>query len=497
MLILFLVQILILFELFTKFKEYLNSFIYGGFAIINAVIYVYIINKKGNANFKISWLIIIGLLPIFGIAFYIYTNLEIGARIAKNTLIKINENTKLLLEQKKEVLLEIARLDRDVLRIANYMNNTSYYPIYKNTKTQYYPTGESFFDSVLNELEKAKKFIFLEFFIVKNGYMLDKIEEILIRKAREGVEVRFMYDGMVSISHMSESYIGYLKENGIQAKQFLPLNILLSTVYNNRDHRKILVIDGNVAFTGGVNISDEYINKINRFGHWKDNAIKIEGEAVKSFTLMFLQMWSFDNTNQEYTKYLDECKSIYDNSKGYVLPYADSPLDGERVGENIYLDIISNAKEYVYITTPYLILDDNMLETLSFAAKSGIDIRIITPHIPDKKYVYILAKTYQRELIESGVKIYEYTPGFIHSKIFISDNIKATIGTVNLDYRSLYLNFECGVYLYETDSIEDIKKDFNETLSKSHEIKLADLENISIIHKIFGRFILRFLAPLL
>lgn len=490
-------QVLFLFEIFTRFNQYLNSYAaYGGITLLTAFTLVYIVNLRSNANFKISWLVLIALLPFFGLAFYIFTKLELGTRIAKRELIKISDKTQSLLKQDDETYKRISELDKDVLRISNYMNNTSGYPIYKDTQAHYYPTGEKAFEAMIEELKKAEKFIFLEFFIVKEGYMLTQIENILIQKAKEGVEVRFMYDGMVSIYHKNKDYISYLNENGVKAKQFLPIRPFLSTVYNNRDHRKILVVDGKVAFTGGINIADEYINKIERFGHWKDNAIKIQGEAVKSFILMFLQMWSFDDVDQDYKKYLEDAPEKC-TSEGFVLPYADSPLDDERVGENVYLDIVSNAKEYVYIMTPYLVLDDVFINNLIFAAKSGIDIRIITPHIPDKKYVYILAKTYQRELIEAGVKIYEYEPGFIHSKVFISDDEKATVGTVNLDYRSLYLNFECGAFMYKSEAIKYIKKDFTETLKICKRVSIGDLDNISLINKILGRFVLRLLAPLI
>lgn len=491
------IQVLLLFEIFIRFNEYLTSYAaYGGITLLTAFTLAYIINLRSNSNFKISWLVLIALLPFFGLAFYIFTKLELGTRIAKRELIRISEKTQKLLIQDEETQQQIAEKNKDVLRISNYMNNTSGYPIYKDTETQYYPTGEQAFDAMLEELEKAEKFIFMEFFIVKEGYMLSEIEKILFKKAKEGVEVRFMYDGMVSLYHEDKDYISYLKENGIQARQFLPIRPFLSTVYNNRDHRKILVVDGKVGFTGGINIADEYINKIERFGHWKDNALKIKGEAVKSFTLMFLQMWSFDDEEQDYKKYLESPSNKY-QSEGFVLPYADSPLDDERVGENIYLDIISNAKEYVNIMTPYFVLDDALINSLIFAAKSGIDVRVITPHIPDKKYVYILAKTYQRELIEAGVKIYEYIPGFVHAKVFVSDDEKATVGTVNLDYRSLYLNFECGTYMYRAEVVADIKKDFSDTLKVCKEITLEDLDNVKFIDKFLGRFVLRLLAPLL
>lgn len=495
-LILLIIQIVILFDLFTYLGEYIN-YIYGGITLLSIFTAIYIINSKSNPNFKLSWLVPVLLVPILGTLFYIFVQMEFGTRKMKKTLKKIHNDTQYLLKQNKDTISEIKEIDTNILRISNYMNTTSGYPIYKNSNSKYYEIGEKAFESMLEELEKAENFIFMEYFIIDKGEMLDKIQSILEKKAAEGVEVRFMYDGMVSIAQIPNSYMYDLISKNIKTKQFLPIKPVLSTVYNNRDHRKIMVIDGRVAFTGGINIADEYINKIVRFGHWKDNAIKITGEAVKTFTLMFLQMWNVDEPNQEdYNKYINFSKPL-DSSEGYILPYADSPLDDERVGENIYLNIINSSKKYVHIMTPYLVIDDIMITMLTMAAKSGVDIKIIMPHIPDKKYAFLLARTYYRDLMESGIKIYEYLPGFIHSKIFVSDDLKATVGTVNLDYRSMYLNFECGVYLYKNNSVLDIERDFQETLALSKEVTLEDLDNESILYKGFARIILRLFAPLL
>lgn len=495
-LILFAIQIMILLGIFSRMSEYIN-YIFGGFTLLSTLTIVYIINSPINPNFKLAWVIPIMVIPVFGTLFYLYVQTGLGTRMMTKTLRKIFADTGHLLVQDEDALREVEKQNPNVARLAKYLNNTGGYPIYKNSNAKYFPIGEEVFAEMLKQLKEAQHFIFMEYFIIERGIMLDEIQAILAKKVREGVEIRFMYDGMVSLAQMPNSYIHELEKLGINAKQFSPIKPILSTSYNNRDHRKILVIDGRVAFTGGINIADEYINQKERFGHWKDNGIMIQGDAVKSFTLMFLQMWNVDeNVPEDYERYL-RVPHGNDDCDGYVMPYGDSPLDNEPIGENIYLDIIASAQKYVHIMTPYLILDDSMVSELSFAAKSGVEVIIIMPHIPDKWYAYALARTYYEELIRAGIKIYEYTPGFVHSKVFVSDGIKATVGTVNLDYRSLYLHFECGVYLYGGEVIREVEYDFRETLKRCHLITLEEAGKLSLGQKFVGRFVLRLFAPLL
>ncbi len=494
--ILFTVQLAILLWAFYMIDEYFRL-VFGGFTVLSIFVIVYILNSPINPNFKLAWVVPILVIPVFGTLFYIFVKTEFGARIMKERLRRIFAQTKDQLKQDEETIRQLEREAPDAARLAKYMMKTSAYPIYKNSKAHYYPTGEEAFEAMLEELKKAKHFIFMEYFIIEKGVMLGEIQRVLEEKVREGVEVRFMYDGMVALSQMPDSYMQELNRVGIRVKQFLPIRPILSTSYNNRDHRKIMVIDGKAAFTGGINLADEYINKKERFGHWKDNAILIRGDAVRSFTMMFLQMWNVDETiREDYERYL-YMPHGNDDLQGYVLPYGDSPLDNERVGENVYLDIINGAKEYVYIMTPYLILDDALIGAMQFAAKSGVDVIIMMPHIPDKWYAYTLARTYYEELIQAGVKIYEYTPGFVHSKVFVSDDKKATVGTVNLDYRSLYLHFECGVYLQGGNVIKEVKRDFTETLKRCHRITPEEARNLTLMQRFFGRFVLRLFAPLL
>lgn len=495
-LVLFAVQIAIMMGVFLWLSEYIN-YVYSGFTLLSLLTIVYIINSPMNPNFKMAWIVPILVIPIFGTLFYIYAQMEFGTRILISSLKTIRAKTAHMLQQDKDAFDEVESHDQNVARLAKYLMNVGSYPIYKNSTAKYLSIGEEAFEEMKAQLKEAKHFIFIEYFIIERGIMLNEIQDILAQKVREGVEVRFMYDGMVSLAQMPNEYPKELEKLGISAKQFSPIKPILSTSYNNRDHRKIMVIDGRVAFTGGINLADEYINKVKRFGHWKDNAIMIKGDAVRSFTLMFLQMWNVDENNPEdYERYL-RMPHGNTNCDGYMIPYGDAPFDNENIGENIYLDMISNAKKYVRIMTPYLILDDSMVNAMSFAAKSGVEVIVMMPHIPDKWYAYALARTYYEELIRAGVKIYEYTPGFVHSKVFVVDGEKATVGTVNLDYRSLYLHFECGVYLYASEAVKEVEWDFKETLKRCHLMTLEEAANFGLIQKFIARFVLRLFAPLL
>ena len=317
---------------------------------------------------------------------------------------------------------------------------------------------------------------------------------------KEGVEVRVMYDGMCCLMLLPYSYPRTLREKGIKCKMFSPIRPALSTHQNNRDHRKICVIDGHTAFTGGVNLADEYINRKERFGHWKDTAVMLKGEAVTGFTMLFLQMWNVTEWEKEnYDRYLrrPEYKFPPDlDRSGFVIPYGDSPLDKENVGEQVYLDILGHAKRYVHIMTPYLILDDQMINALQYSAKRGVETVIIMPHIPDKKSAYLLARSYYEELLRAGVRIYEYTPGFVHAKVFTCDDEKAVVGTINLDFRSLYLHFECASYFYKHPVVAEVEADFKRTLEKCREITVDDCQNYPFIKRFAGKA-LRLAAPLM
>lgn len=492
------IQIVILFISVTKLSEYYPAF-YAFTLLLSLISIIYIINDKTNTSFKLVWILPVMTLPVFGTLMYVFVKMELGTKLVNSRLRTLIEETKPHMAQDTAVLDKLSAEDEREADFARYMNNYTFFPVYNDTYAKYFPLGEHKFNAMLEELEKAEKFIFMEYFIVEEGVMWDTVLEILERKAKEGVEVRFMYDGTCTIALLPYNYPKKLADKGIKCKVFSPIKPILSTVQNNRDHRKILVIDGKVAFTGGINLADEYINAKEKFGHWKDTAVMLKGEAVKSFTLMFLQNWNItENEPEDYAKYI-----IHDFSGqeqldkiGYIIPYSDSPLDNENVGQNVYIDILFRAKQYVHIMTPYLIIDDEMKNALIYAAKRGVETVIIMPHVPDKKYAYYLARTYYAELIQGGVKIYEYTPGFVHAKVFVSDDIRAVTGSINLDYRSLFLHFECAAYMYNNPAVAEVEADYMDTLAKCEEITLEDCRKFGVFRRIAGR-VLRLFAPLM
>lgn len=325
--------------------------------------------------------------------------------------------------------------------------------------------------------------------------MWGRVLEILARKAAEGVEVRLLYDGTCEFSRLPHNYPKRLEALGIHCKTFAPITPFVSTLYNYRDHRKILVVDGKVAFTGGINLADEYINRIRRHGHWKDNGVMLRGQAVRSFTVMFLKMWYLDEKVPEYDAYIRQPAEVQP-AAGYALPYEDCPLDNERVGEWVYLDMLNRAREYIYIMTPYLILDGELETAIKFAAERGVDVRLILPGVPDKKLPYVLAKTHYKSLLLSGVKIYEYIPGFVHAKTCLCDGREAVVGTINLDYRSLYHHFECAVYLIGSSCLPEIRADFDRTLAQCRQASLESVKKEKISVKLSGLF-MKVIAPLL
>lgn len=494
--VLILLQLALMMGLATFLQEY-ALYVYVITMIVQAIVVIYIINEKGNPEFSRTWILLILIFPVFGCLFYIYVKLELGTKYIGDRLDKLETETRPYLEQKEEIIEDLRRSKPANANLSHYMLYQRHFPTYRNTKAVYFSCGEEKFPALVDALEKAEKYIFMEYFIVAEGYMWDTILDILKRKAAQGVEVRFMYDGMCSISLLPYNYPKILRKHGIKCKMFSPIHPILSTTQNNRDHRKICVVDGKVGFTGGINLADEYINQKERFGYWKDTAVMLEGDAVQSLTMLFLQMWNVTEKKPEhYENYLTVKSAGLHRELGFMIPYGDSPYDHENVGEEVYFHILNHAKKYVHIMTPYLILDSAMIDTLTRAAKSGIDVKIIMPHIPDKWYAFAVAKTYYKELIEAGVKIYEFTPGFVHAKIFVSDDDTATVGTINLDYRSLYLHFECGIFIYNNPVVRDVEKDFQNTLRKCHRVSITDIKKVNPFMMICGR-VLRLIAPLM
>lgn len=454
------------------------------------VMTIYILNSDSAPEIKLSWIVIILLVPVVGIPLYFYIRFDLGHRAQKKILGDEGRRGDVF---KPSGVDPSSFVDRNQLRqISTYLGRYASSPTYKGTRCEYFPFGKDGFECLLEDISKAEKFIFLEYFIVEEGYMWGNVLSLLIEKARNGVEVRMLYDGLNAYSTLPYNYAEKLAEVGIEARMFSPIRPLVSTHYNNRDHRKILVVDNKVAYTGGINLADEYIGRKLVYGLWKDNLLRVEGEAVSSLTLTFLKAWNAISLQTAYEPYLIP-HSVEDD--GIVIPYADSPLDNERVGESVYLSILESAKRYCYIMTPYLIIDSEMSGALKQAAKRGVDVRIILPHIPDKKYAFALAKTHYKELLGAGVKIYEFTPGFIHSKVFLADDREAVVGTINLDYRSLYLHFENAVYLYEAGVLGAIRKDFQDTFELSMLVDPVRWRP-SFCELLFGR-LLKVIAPLM
>ena len=487
-------QLIFIFIIFQSFAVH-YAYLHIVFSTVAIVLAIYILNSSENPAYKLAWIVPLVIVPIFTVVLYILLKNQFSTRKVRNLYAKKSANTRPFLKTNEQIMSYLHESDPDFYKLANYVDKSGGYPVCGNTEVTYFPLGEDKYKAMLEELQKAQEFIFMEYFIIDDGEMWREIVKILLEKAKAGVEVRLLYDGMGSQFTLPFRYKKKLTDQGVKCLVFNPFRPMLSTIQNNRDHRKILVIDGNVAFNGGVNIADEYINRKERFGHWKDTAVMLKGDGVWNFTMMFLQMWEvISGDKTEYNMYRPTVKNGVNN--GYVIPYGDSPLDDENVGELVYMDILNNAKDYVHIMTPYLILDHEMLTALTYAAKRGVDVKIIMPGIPDKAYAFALAKTYYPELLRAGVKIYQYKPGFVHAKSFTSDDCKGVVGTINLDYRSLFLHFECAVYLYQVPQIADVEADFQETLKDCREISMEDWKNEKFITKLTGR-VLRLIAPLM
>ena len=494
--ILLILQVAVLFWFIFSLSDYV-VYIDLALKLVSLIVVIFITNHHTNPMYKLAWVIPILLFPIIGGLFYLFITCQMHTKFFFARIKKISDELTSKYPQSKAVLSQIAQTHPERESTVRYINKTSGFNAYECFDSTYFATGEEKLASLLTELEKAEKYIFLEYFILNDGVMWQSIFDILKRKAAEGVDVRILYDGMGSMTLLPRSFPKEMKKHNIKCHVFSPFVPFLSATQNNRDHRKILVIDGKVAYTGGVNISDEYINKVYRFGHWKDMSVCIKGPAAFSFTLMFLEMWSVTTHKKEDTKqYEPSFGDELSSPKGYVMSYADVPQDRYQIGKYIYLDIINKAKKYVHITTPYLILDHEMVVALTNAALSGVDVRIICPSVADHWYARSVAYSYYKELMEYGVKIYEYSPGFIHGKTFCSDDTVAVVGSINLDYRSLYLHFECAAWFLDCPTVLSVSDDFNRTLKKCRQITPTDCKKRSLIKKITSA-ILRMFAPLM
>ncbi|MBQ6449766.1 cardiolipin synthase [bacterium] len=469
--------------------------VYIGVLAFSVIAVVYLLSQPLNSSFKLSWAIFILLTPPTGAI--IYLTYELMGRLTQHrgNRQKWQEIWTNFLRANTSMSKKIAKLPQGPRQQAHYLSRVVGFPVYERTSTHYFPLGEDFFAQLKKDLHTAQKFIFLEYYIITPGVMWQEILDILCAKASAGVEVRVMYDDVGCLFSLPTNYARQLQAMGIKTivnNRFRPL---IAFQMNNRDHRKIAIVDGKIGYTGGLNLADEYINLINRYGHWKDTAIRLEGTAVNTLTMTFLQMWNLVHiTDLDFNQYLchtqDETKD-----DGVVIPYADDPTTHENVGKNVYLNMINKARESIYITTPYLVPDDDLVTCLTLAAKNGVDVRLIIPTIGDHWYVHVLSQACCLPLLEAGCQVYEYSPGFMHSKTMLVDGEQAVIGSVNLDYRSLYMLYEASVYTYHSQAVEQLQTDFIQTLKKCRRVELSDIKETHWTTKIIRSF-LRLIAPL-
>lgn len=485
----------------------LNIFALTSYIIIQfltAMTALNIVVDKRKASYKIAWITVLIIIPIFGLICYLMWGQPRQSKVLKRRIPIISEMTIPLYKWNPQTRSRLVEQYPEMERRMVHLNKAGF-PIYENTATKYFATGDEYFTALFNDIKKAEKFIFLEYFIVSSGNILDELMEILSEKARDGVEIKLLYDDMGCISTLPKNFPARMKQYGIQAATFNKARPFVNNFYlNYRNHQKICVIDGNIAYTGGVNIADEYANLVEAFGHWKDSGIRLEGDAVWSMTIMFLQMWQYARDKNEMISYRDKLHEyapkppFHGEKAGFVQPFCNGPCNQtvNNTAEHMYMQMINSARNYIFITTPYLVLDNEMQTALIIAAQSGVDVRIITPSIPDKKYVYLVTNSHYGRLLEAGVKIYEYTPGFIHAKNLVTDDTSAIVGTINMDFRSFFLHYENAVWLCGTQSVSDIKSDFLQTLALSKQIEYNNWKKRPIFMKIKQRF-LNFFSPML
>jgi len=485
---------LVLLALLVLLLKQNSVYIYLFLQFVSLVEVCVLVVRNKLSSYTLAWLIIILILPVFGFLLYIFWGRTGTYALKSQKTLKTLLREMKWLEKNPDVQDELEKAHPTRRKISRYLQQEGF-PLYKNTKSKYYKLGELQFDEMISDLEKAERFIFLEYFIIGEGQLWDRIHDILKRKASEGVEVRLLYDDLGSIITAPNNLNKKLESENIKVASFNPVHKYISRLYiNYRNHQKIAVIDGNIGYTGGTNIADEYANLYKKYGHWKDTAIRLEGDAVWSLTVTFLQMWEIETgTQEDYYKYKP---TINVEGDGFYQPFSDGPVNNpHNPAEAMYYQLITNAKEYVYITTPYLVVDDSMTDVLCMAAMSGIDVRIITPKIPDHWYVHMVTRSTYGRLLEAGVRVYEYTPGYIHAKTIISDDDHAVTGSINMDYRSFYLHYENGVWICGAPVLKDIRKDIMDTFEVSEEIELDKWKARPWYIKLL-QFFLKLFAPL-
>ena len=495
LILLVVLQLFMLYLLYTSTKQ-ISLYMEVLFLLLRIGTILYIVYRNINPAYKIIWIIFIMAFPVAGFLFFVFFgNSRIPKRL-KNRIQSIMDGTSRFLPRNDTVYRALKSENEDAYRQAEYLYNASLFPLYRNSKVEYLNDGEKYFAKMLKDIENAKKYIFMEYFIISKSELWDDVFELLDRKSKEGVRIFIMTDEIGSLGRLPKGFKNAFGNNKIETAVFNSLRPVLTSKVNYRDHRKITVIDGEIAYTGGINIGDEYTNRIQKYGHWKDVGIRLTGEAVDSFVVMFLRMWNLSSNgkNLQYGRFV--LKGHESVGKGFIVPYADGPSNTLNPARNLYLQMITNAKKSVWIMTPYLVLDNEMVTALINSSLSGVDVKIITPHIPDKKTVFACTRSFYEELIEAGVHIYEYKRGFVHAKTCLVDGIICTVGSVNFDFRSLYLHYECGAWMYKTGVELTLKRDFINVMQDSIEINLDGLKRRSIFRRIFEA-ILRIVSPLL
>ncbi|SFL35198.1 cardiolipin synthase [Lachnospiraceae bacterium KH1T2] len=467
------------------------------YGVITVILALLVYGRHMNASYKLPWIILILGLPPMGMMLYLFFGRKGALSKQKSEYRGLDEALSEVYPVNAKVIQEV---DKDDPYIGSFMKYIIYqggFSVWKHTRTEFYNDGAVGAAAQIEELKKAEKYIFMEYHAVEDGVGFEPFKQVLMEKARAGVEVRLIFDDIGSIMFIDKSFSKELESAGVQVRDFNPVSPIIHVFMNYRDHRKITVIDGKVGFVGGYNLANEYFHITEPYGFWKDSGVKITGDAVKSLVLIFMGMWNYiklTDSGEDGEKYTAvSCEDIEDD--GYVLPYADSPMLQEPLAETVYMNMLRTAKKYCWFTTPYLIITDEMSREIVDAAKRGVDVRIITPGIPDKRLVYSETRSYYAQLARDGVRIFEYTPGFCHSKMCIADDVSAIVGTINLDFRSLYLHFENGIYFYKSKVIKDIKKDFNDMYAVSREVTdKYDHRNLSLRIR---QCLLRLVSPLM
>ena len=481
--------------------HYLGSkagWVYSVLHILSIILVLVIYGSHKTASVRMTWIMLIMLVPIVGTVLFLIIGLNWHTLQMRKRYTELDKILLPLLPPNEEVSRHVREKSGRLSGISAYLKKNAGYPVYENTKVTYYDDGLKGLNAQLEELAKAERFIFMEYHAIEDAESWHEIQKVLVERAKAGVEVRIFYDDMGSIGFINTNFVKKMESLGLKCRVFNPFAPGFNFFLNNRDHRKITVIDGRVGFTGGYNLANEYFHRTEPYGFWKDTGVKLEGDAVQSLTVIFLEMWNaiskYDVDDKDFRQFLTSPPSP--EGKGFVQPYADSPMDGIAVGEDVYMSIAEGATEYAWYITPYLIITDEMNHVLSLAAMRGVDVRIITPGIPDKKMVYSLTRSYYNGLARHGVRIFEFTPGFCHAKMSVSDDLVATCGTINMDYRSLYHHFENGCLLADCDAVMDIKHDFEETFAQCREVTDYYVTGRGAFMRL-GQMLLRLAAPLM